>query len=84
MDVILVRTNIRKMKTMLGANVYLRSTEGIRITCNIHDALVYTAGSPGGEPTPFACPIEIRWVLLDLDENAVAECINRLEGRKTL
>ena len=83
-DVILVRTNIRKMKIMLEANLYLRYTEGIRIACNIHDVLAHTAGSPRGKPTTLACSTEIRSVLLVLDENAVAECILRLEGGKTL
>ena len=83
-EVILVRTNIRKMKTMLAANLYLRSTEGMEIACDIHDKLTHTAESPGGEPTPLACPTEIRGVLLDLDEIAVAECIAKLEGGATL
>ena len=83
-DVILVRTNIRKMKTMLEANLYLRFTEGMRVACKIHDELAHTAGSPRGEPTTLACPTEIRGVLLEMDEYAVAECILKLEGGKTL
>ena len=84
LDVILVKTNIRKMKAMLAVNLYLRSTEGMEIACNIHDKLTHTVESPGGEPSSLACPTEIRGVLLDLDETAVAECIARLEGGATL
>ena len=83
-DVILVRTNIRKMKTMLEANLYLRSTEGMEIACNIHDKLTHTSESPKGKHTKDACPTEIRGVLLDLDEIAVAKCIARLEGGASL
>ena len=83
-DVILVRTNIRKMITMLDADLYLRSTEGMRIACKIHDELAHTTRSPSEEPTTLSGPIEIRGVLLELDETAVAECISRLEGGTTL
>ena len=44
-DVILVRTNIRKMKIMLEANLYLRYTEGIRIACNIRCVGTYSRKS---------------------------------------
>ena len=36
-DVILVWTNIRKMKTMLEADLYLRSTEVMSLSCDTHD-----------------------------------------------
>ena len=83
-DVILVRTNIRKMKTTLKANLYLRSTEGMEIACNIHDKLTHTSESPKGKDTKDACPTEIRGVLIDLDEIAVTKCIARLEGGASL
>ena len=40
-DVILARTNIRKMITMLETDLYLRSTEGMRIACKIHDEFAH-------------------------------------------
>ena len=83
-DVILVRTNIRKMITMLENDLYLRSTEGMRIACKIHDKLAHKAESPKGKHTKDACPTEIRGVLLDFDEVAVAKCISRLEGGASL
>ena len=83
-DVILVRTNIRKMKTMLEANLYLRSTEGMEIACKIHDVLTHTSRSPTGKPTTCTFPTEIRGVLLDLDEIAVAKCIVGLEEGASL
>ena len=83
-DVILVRTNIRKMITMLEMDLYLRSTEGMRIACKIHEELAHTARNPSEEPTTLSGPIEIRGVPLVLDETAVTECIVRLEGGKTL
>ena len=69
---------------MLEANLYLRSTEGMCIACKVHDELAHTAGSPRGEATTLACPREMRGVLLELEENAVTECIPKLEGGKTL
>ena len=72
------------MKTMLEANLYLRSTEGMEIVCKIHDELTRTSGSATGKPTTCTCPTEIRGVLLDLDEIAVAKCIVGLEEGASL
>lgn len=84
LDVILVRTNIRKMKKMLEANLYLRSIAGMEISCKIHEKLAHATERHKGKPTKEECPTEIRCVLLELDEIAVAECIARLEGDASL
>ena len=69
---------------MLEANHYLRSTEGMEIACKIHDVLAITSGSATGKPTTCTCPTEIRVMLLDLDEIAVAKCIVGLEEGASL
>ena len=69
---------------MLEANLYFRSIDGMEISCKIHEKLAHATEKHKGKPTKEECPTEIRGVLLDLDEIAVAECIARLEGDASL
>ena len=69
---------------MLEAKLYLRSIAGMEISCKIHEKLAHATERHKGKPTKEECPTEIRCVLLELDEIAVAECIARLEGGASL
>ena len=73
-DVIMVRTNIRKLYTALGKDLYSNSPHCERIASDIHDALNH-------ELKPGDAPPELRGILLDINEHAMAECIKALEAK---
>ena len=73
-DVILVRTNIRKLYTALEKDLYSNSPSCEKIASDIHDALNYELKS--GEAPP-----ELRGILLDINEDSMTECINALEAK---
>ena len=73
-DVILVRTNIRKLYTALGKDLYSKSPHCEKIASDIHDALSH-------ELKPGDAPPELRGILLDINERAMAECIKALGAK---
>ena len=72
-DVIMVRTNIRKLYTALGKDLYSNSPHCERIASDIHDSLNH-------ELKPGDAPPEQRGILLDINEHAMAECIKALDA----
>ena len=72
-EMVLARTNIRKLASTIEADCYVRSREGARIASEIHDIL---RRSPKSKEEPI--PVELRAVLLTLEEDKLSECVTTL------
>ena len=74
-EVIFIRTNIRKLNTALNKDLYTQAQHCERVASDIHDYLNYKA-STVLPPTP----TELRCVFLEIDEQAAAQGIKTLLG----
>lgn len=74
-EVIFIRTNIRKLNTALNKDLYTQAQHCERVASDIHDYLNYKA-STVLPPTP----TELRSVFLEIDEQAAARGIKTLLG----
>ena len=72
-EMVLARTNIRKLASTIKADCYVRSRKGARIASEIHDILSRSQTSKGE-----LIPVELRAVLLTLDEDKLSDCVATL------
>ena len=72
-EMVLVRTNIRKLAAVIDSDCYVRSLEGAHITSEIHDNLSWSNNS-----TEEVIPMELRAVLLELQEDKLSDCVATL------
>ena len=72
-EVIFIRTNIRKLNTALNKDLYTHAPQCERVASEIHDYLNYNASN-------FLPPTELRSVFLSIDEQASARGIKSLLG----
>ena len=70
-DVIYVRTNIRKLYSSLGNELYSRSTYCESIATDIHDALNYKKQPEGPPP-------EMRGILIEITEKDMKRCVETI------
>ena len=72
-EMVIVRTNIRKLAAAIDADCYVRSVEGALIASEIHDHLDWPISSTNELP-----PVELRAVLLDMHEDKLSDCVAAL------
>ena len=72
-EVIFIRTNIRKLNTALNKDLYTHAPQCERVASDIHDYLNYNAKT-------VLQPTELRSVFLTIDEQASARGIKTLLG----
>ena len=72
-ELVVVRTNIKLLAKIIESDCYVRSLEGTRIASQVQDVLRYPK-IPSGEQIP----IELKAVLLNMEEDRLSGCIKAL------
>ena len=72
-DLVVVGTNIKLLLKIIESDCYVRSLEGARIASQVQDVLRYPQ-IPSGEQIP----IELKAVLLNMEEDRLSGCTKAL------